>query len=75
VHNFCSVLFISQPWDAFGVPDLESDTLRLSKNGSSKFGVGVVTDVATFVEESFLRLVLAIKYKIKIKEQPESLTP
>ena len=64
MHNFGSVFFISQPWGAFGVPQLKSYTLWLGKNGSSKFGVGVVTDVATFVKESFLRIVLAISYGI-----------
>jgi hypothetical protein len=55
-HDFVSVLLVSKPGNALRVPNLKSDTAGLSQDGAAEFCVGVVSDVASFVEESVLML-------------------
>jgi hypothetical protein len=65
MDDFISVLFVSEPWNSFGIPDLESYALWLSEDSSTKFGVGVVADVTTLIKESLLRI-MSVKGKVAV---------
>lgn len=54
MHDFIAVFFGAQPGGCLGVPDLEGGSAGLGEDCAAEGGVGVVSDVAAFVEEAVL---------------------